>query len=112
MAHIDKDAVVVATAKKQIDRVSRKLILWNKENIFDLKELLDVYHYNQDAHERLTGETYNIELEYLICFLPSELIPQRKLDTSFGRVWAMDKQGMCLVGQNYDMLMPLEDLCR
>jgi hypothetical protein len=93
-----------------IDKVSKRIITWNKENVWDLKEWLDIYHYNQKAYECLTGQIHAIDMEYLIYFLPSETISYRMIDRSVGRIWAMDKNGMCLVGENFDMICSLDDL--
>ena len=107
---VDMLEVQINTSQVLIDKVSKKIITWDKESIWDLKEWLDIYHHNQQAYERLTGQIHAIDMEYLICFLPSETISHRMLDRCVGRVWAMDKNKMCLVGENFDMICSVDDL--
>lgn len=102
--------VRINTLQVLIDKVSKKIVTWDKEDIWELKEWLDIYHYNQQAYERLTGQIHSIELEYLICFLPSESFSHEMLDRSVGRVWAVDKNRMCLVGENFEMICSIDDL--
>ena len=110
MPSININEVKINTLQGLIDKISEKILKWDKEDIWDIKGYLDIYHYNMEIYERLTGEAYAVEIGYLICFLPTENIPLGMLDKSVGRVWATDKNGMCLVGDNFDMICHIDDI--
>jgi len=107
---IDRLEIKIKTLEELIDKVSKKIITWNKEDIWDIKGWLDIYHYDLEFYEHLTGKTYAVEIGYLICFLPSEDIPLGMLDKAVGRVWATDKHEMCLVGEHFDIICHIDDL--
>ena len=67
---INISEIKINTLQGLIDKVSQKIIARDKEDIWDIKEWLDIYHYDLEFYEHLTGKTYAVEIGYLILFPP------------------------------------------
>lgn len=86
--------------EKKMEGIAKRVLEWNHEDIENLKTVLDEIPHNLPVDAKF----YGVDM----ASLPSENIPD-DIDTRYP-VWAMDKHGMCLVGEACDCIESLESI--
>lgn len=87
---------------REIDDVLKAIAEWDKEDVNDLLEMIDKV---KDIVDEM-GDPHHIEAYLDMCSLPSVEFPD-DFDTSL--VWAMDKQGRILVGEQANEITTLNE---
>ncbi len=77
---------------------------WDRENITDLLDLIKEFEGLRDED----GDEYRLEDYVDMASLPTAPIPD-DIDTSYP-VWAVDQNGMALVGTNADEVESLDEI--
>jgi hypothetical protein len=88
--------------RENVDEAVKLLQEWDHEDINDLMDLIN------DAETELKNEGLEPSWFIDMCDLPSEPIPD-DVDTGYP-VWAMDKQGYCLVGDDATSTAHLDEI--
>lgn len=87
---------------EQIEVVAGKIEKWNKEKIEELNSLLDKYF---DLCDKLMLHSKYVDIN--MHNLPTYVVPIKyAVDT----IWAMDKQGLCLTGDESDEIKPIWEI--
>ena len=94
-----------AYQEKIIEDKVRKIKSWDKNNIADLKEMID-------GLDIFLGQIYS-ELK-TDNFLDTSDLPSENFDNNLAGypVWAMDKKGFCLVGAGLCEVQSIKDIKR
>lgn len=97
---------------EQIRTLIQNIANWNKENIYELRDMLNelpIAIRNALADEEISeaeAEFYKSRVD--ITDLPSVDIPD-DIDTGYP-VWAMDNNGMCLTGDDMQMIDSVDEI--
>jgi putative transposon-encoded protein len=96
----------------EIEEKIKSIENWNKESIYELKnmlnELTDMFRIARAEREITDSEYEWYQTRIDITDLPSADIPV-DIDTGYP-VWAMDKNGFCLTGEDMQGITHIDDL--
>ena len=88
--------------------ICKRIEAWDHENIEDLldtiRKIISIMELNPEDHTLI--ETCVLDINNL----PSEVIPKDMIPHY--RIWAMDKKGMCLVGDDANKVVHIDNIPR